>query len=62
VSKAERDSRYTKSRRARGLCGKGGCPRRSGDAYYCKSHKADAAAKQQARRDARRALKLAVAA
>ena len=59
MSKSERDARYHKERRRRGLCRQGGCKRKSGDSVRCDKHAEKHAAAEKARREARRALKAA---
>lgn len=39
-----------RSRRAKGLCGRQGCPETSGDKYYCELHRAEEAARAKLRR------------
>ena len=39
LGKAERQARYLKNRRAKGLCGWSGCPEHSGDAFHCDEHR-----------------------
>jgi hypothetical protein len=34
-----RQSAYLKNRRNAGLCGYGGCPKRTGDEMYCQPHR-----------------------
>jgi hypothetical protein len=45
LSKAERDARYLKNRRLKGLCGWSGCPLESGDAFHCPPHAREHAAR-----------------
>lgn len=59
MSKSERDARYHKSRRERGLCREGGCKRRSGEHVRCREHADLHAAAERGRREARKPLKVA---